>query len=375
MHITQRLQFIKLTVLIGMLLSVLLSIHLWAGQRWFPKSPVIEGFNGIAAPYDYVNIAVLAALVFLCLFTRSKKPVWALLFFCLYLCFEDQSRLQPWFFNYLFILCILLFYRQRPDEPDNFVSVFICLQILVALIYIFSGIQKLNSFFVEDSFNWIISPLEGILSSSQMALFKGLGKFVPYIELLTGLGLLIKPFRFIALPMVIIMHVFILLMIGPMGKSFNHVVWPWNLAMILLCLLLYGKVKQDHTFDRSVIFKSAGFYLVIVVMLILPLFSLINKYDSYLSSSLYSGNTHGGTFILTDKAYRKLPYYSRLFVATSPDHNVLYIKRWAMTELNSPCLPEYRVFKRAQDYVIMLTDSKAEDVKLEFTEREKILGF
>ena len=85
MRLTQRLQLIKLTVLIGLFASVLLSINLWAGQRWFPKVPLIEGFLGLRAPYDYINIAVIMLLLFFCFSNTSKKPVLALLLFCVYL--------------------------------------------------------------------------------------------------------------------------------------------------------------------------------------------------------------------------------------------------------------------------------------------------
>lgn len=375
MRITQRLQLIKLTVLTGLFASILLSLNLWAGQRWFPKVPVIEQLGGLTAPYDYINLAVLLILLLLCFFNNSKKIVWCLLLFCVYLCFEDQNRLQPWFFNYLFILCILLFYKQRVDQPNNFISVFICLQLLVALIYIFSGIQKFNTLFVEDTFQWMVDPLKNILNTRQMNLLYRAGKLVPYIELFIGLGLLIKPLRFIALPLVIMMHVFILLMLGPAGRSFNYVIWPWNLVMIALCLLLYSNIKQERFFDISFLFKHVSFYLVVTVMFVFPLFSLNNKYDSYLSSSLYSGNTHGCKLILSDKAYERLPYYLRAFVVTNSDYNLLYVKQWAMAELNTPCVPEYRIFEKVQERVILLTRTSAEDVKLDFKEREKVLDF
>lgn len=375
MRITQRLQLIKLTVLAGLFVSVLLSLNLWAGQRWFPKVPVFEGFSGLTAPYDFIDVAVLFCLLFVCFFSRSRKPVWCLLLFCLYLCFEDQNRLQPWFFNYLFILCILQFYKQRVDEPNNFISVFMCLQVLVALIYIFSGLQKFNAFFATDTFPWMIDPLKNVLNAKQVALLSKSGKLIPWIELFTGIGLLVKPLRFIALPLVIIMHVFILMMLGPMGRSFNYVIWPWNIVMILLCLLLYSNVKQERFFDISFLFKHVSFYLVMLVMLVLPVFSFSNKYDSYLSSSLYSGNTHGCKLILSDKAYRKLPLYIRAYVVKNSDYNLLYIKQWAMAELNTPCVPEYRIFEKVQERVILLTRTSPEDVKMDFKERQKLFGF
>jgi len=228
---------------------------------------------------------------------------------------------------------------------------------------------------VKDTFAWLIEPLGHVLNTKQMTLIGRFGNIAPYIELFIGIGLLIKPLRFIALPLVIAMHVFILLMLGPTGRSFNYVVWPWNIVMMVLCFLLYSRVKQERFFDISFLFKHISFYLVVTVMLIFPLFSLNNKYDSYLSSSLYSGNTHGGKLILSDKAYMKLPYYLRSFTAKNSNYNSLYIKHWAMAELNTPCLPEYRIFKTVQERVIILTGTTAEDVKLEFKEREKIFDF
>ena len=374
MRIPQRLELIKLTVLIGIFISVALSFNLWAGQRWFPKSPLFTDFISIPAPYDYINLGVLLFLVVIAFISTSKTPSVLLILFSIYLCVDDQNRLQPWFFNYMLILVVLLFYKQRVDEPNNYTMVFISLQVLVALVYIFSGLQKMNSHFITHTYSWMISPLHYILNTRQMQLAIHFGKIVPYLELAIGIGLLIKPMRYIILPMVITMHIFILLMLGPFGNSYNHVVWPWNILMIILNLLLFANVERERFFDIAILFKGLCFYLVITLMLIFPFFSFQNKYDSYLSSSLYSGNTHDCKLILSDKAYKELPYYIQNFVTTNPNYNILNIKKWALTELNVPCVPEYRVFKSVQRYVIQITDTGSQDVKIEFTEREKLFN-
>ena len=319
-------------------------------------------------------IRVLLFLVVIAFISTSKTPSVLLILFSIYLCVDDQNRLQPWFFNYMLILVVLLFYKQRVDEPNNYTMVFISLQVLVALVYIFSGLQKMNSHFITHTYSWMISPLHYILNTRQMQLAIHFGKIVPYLELAIGIGLLIKPMRYIILPMVITMHIFILLMLGPFGNSYNHVVWPWNILMIILNLLLFANVERERFFDIAILFKGLCFYLVITLMLIFPFFSFQNKYDSYLSSSLYSGNTHDCKLILSDKAYKELPYYIQNFVTTNPNYNILNIKKWALTELNVPCVPEYRVFKSVQRYVIQITDTGSQDVKIEFTEREKLFN-
>lgn len=375
MRITERLGLIKIVTLIGLMASVLCSLNLWAGQRWFPKVPLFDFLPGIIAPYDYMNLFVLLALIVLAFFYRAKLPTLLVILFSVYLCMEDQNRLQPWFFNYILILVIYLFYKKRVDDPNNYTSIFISVQLLVAFVYIFSGIQKFNSAFVEDSFLWIIAPLNNILSDRQIVLISKLGYAIPYIEIFIGVGLLFRQLRFIAIPMVILMHIFILLMLGPFGRSYNYVIWPWNIIMIALNLLLFANVKQERFFDVSILFKSFSFYLVITLMLIFPIFSLNNKYDSYLSSSLYSANTHNGKLILSDNAYEKLPLYIKHFVTPDSNNNVLNFKYWAITELNVPCVPEYRVFKNVQEYIINITGAGSDEVILEFIEREKILDF
>ena len=374
MRIPQRLQLIKYTILIGLLVSVLLSINLWAGQRWFPKTSSFTDFTGVPAPYDYINLIVLLTLIFFSFTSSSKKPKILLVLVSIYLCFDDQNRLQPWFFNYILLLVVFLFYKQRVDEPNNYTTVFISMQILIALVYIFSGLQKFNSHFITDTFTWFISPLSNVLNQRQMGIVMMFGKFIPYTEIAIGLGLLIKPTRYIILPAVILMHIFILVMLGPSGKSYNYVIWPWNIVMIILDLLLFASIKQERFFDIAFLFKGLCFYIVITLMFIFPLFSFQNKYDSYLSSSLYSGNTHNCQLILTDNAYKKLPYYLKNFVSTDANYNILNIKKWAMTELNTPCVPEYRVFKTVQRYVIYITQTNAREVKLEFTERDKLFN-
>lgn len=375
MRITERLQLIKLTVLIGMFASILLSHNLWAGERWFPKTTLIDDYFGVPAPYDYIHLIVLIALLFFSFISQKKAPSILLVLFCVYLCFDDQNRLQPWFYNYALILFILLFYKYRVDESNNYTTVFISLQILVALVYVFSGIQKMNSSFVPNTFEWMVSSFDTIFSKRQLNLITKFGYVVPYFEIIIGVGLLIKPFRYIIIPLVILMHLFILIMLGPTGKDYNSVIWPWNIIMIGLVLLLFANVKQERFFDISFLFKGISFYIVITLMLIFPIFSLKNQYDSYLSSSLYSSNLNDCQLILSNKAYEKLPYYIRCFSIKDGDKNILYIKKWAVNELNVPCVPEYRIFKNVHWYIIQITQTDSKEVKFNFIEREKLLDF
>jgi hypothetical protein len=375
MRLTHRLQFIKLTVLLGLFCSVVLSYNLWGGPRFFPKAHLFANFQSLQAPFDYLYLILLVILIIVSFLSQSKIPTLLLILFSFFLCIDDQNRLQPWFYNYILILFVLLFYKQRVDESNNYTSIFITIQILVSLIYIYSGLQKFNSHFTTDTLKWLVVPFQDNFSERQINLFLKLGHSIPYLECFIGIGLLIKPLRYLAIPIVIAMHLFILVFLGPLGNNYNPVVWPWNIVMIILNLLLFANVGQERFFDISILFKDVYFYIVITLMLIFPIFSFNNKYDSYLSSSLYSGNTHDCVLILSDNAYNKLPYYIKNFVSKNADYNQLNIKKWAITELNVPCVPEYRIFESVQNYIIHITQSNTQEVKINFTEREKIINF
>jgi len=83
-----------------------------------------------------------------------------------------------------------------------------------------------------------------------------------------------------------------------------------------------------------------------VLFAALPWLSFLNRWDSYLSSALYSGNLTEAQIYTTDAARNALPAtIARYLVHTSPDTNVLNIQRWAVEDLNVMPYPETRVFK------------------------------
>jgi hypothetical protein len=375
MRLTHRLELIKLTILLGILTSVILSFNLWAGDRWFPKTTFIENYIGMPVRYDYVNFCVLLTLLFLSSIYQKKTATILLVLFCIYLCVDDQNRLQHWFYNYVVMLCILLFYKNRVDEPNNYTAIFISLQLLVSLIYIFSGIQKMNSTFVPNTFSLIVHNFDAILSTRQLNMLVKFGYAVPFIEVCFGVFLLIKPIRFIIVPIVILMHVLLLITIAPSNNDYHYMIWPWNVMMIVLVLLLFAKVNKERFFDISFLFKSFSFFIVIVFMLICPVFSLNNKYDSFLSSSLFSSNLNKGELLLSNKAYHNLPYYIRRYCKKNKENYILSIDNWAKDELNAPCVPEFRIYQNVQNYIIRLTKTNSQDVKLNFIEREKLIRF
>lgn len=374
LNIFARLKLIKLTVAVGLLISILTSYNLWAGQRWLPPSPFIKDLY-LAPPYDYILFITQIILLLILLFTTRVRPVIVMILMLnIFMVLLDQNRLQPWFFIYNSILVVLFFYNWRIDNVNHYYSYFIVLQLLFSAVYVFSGLQKMNSGFMQETFPWFIKPLSSIFSERQMLALNKTAFMVPWLEVIIGVFLLIKPLRFIGIPMLIILHLLIFFLMGPFGKNYNSVIWSWNIVMVVIGLLLFSGKTTERYFSIAHLFAVPVFYVVIVFFWIMPFTNLFNKWETYLSFSLYSGNTHNATIELNEKAMEKLPFYIRHYVKNESGKNILYPKWWCMGELNVPLYPEKRVFERVANHVVNLTTSHPEDVKLVYIEKQKIFA-
>lgn len=372
LKIYRRLKFIKITIAVGMCLSMLCSVNLWAGQRWFPTAPVFDSFY-INPPYDYIFLVI--ELLFLVILMFSSKPrliIFFILSLNLFFILFDQNRLQPWFYLYNLLLLVLFFYNWRIDNINSYHSIFIILQLCVSAVYVSSGLQKINPYFVSETYAWFIKPLSTFFSERQMATLFKTGYIAPYVEIFIGIGLLIKPIRYLTVPLCILMHVAILAFISPVGNNYNASVWPWNIIMIVLVFLLFSGITTDRFFSISHLFKMPVFYVVLVLFWIMPFLNLLNYWDSYLSFSLYSGNTNNAKILMSEKAYDKLPLYIKHYVYDESAGKVLYPKLWCMNELKSPIYPEKRIFERAVNHVRILTNTSEQDVKLVYIEKLKL---
>ena len=115
LNIFQRLKLIKISVAVGLLLSMLCSYNLWAGQRWYPVCPVFEGWY-ISPPYDYILLVLEIILLFLLIVAdKTRLLIFLILVLNLSFCLLDQNRLQPWFLIYNSFLLVLFFYNLRID--------------------------------------------------------------------------------------------------------------------------------------------------------------------------------------------------------------------------------------------------------------------
>lgn len=333
-----RILWVKITVGIGMLAGLLLSRHLWLSARSYPMTPVLPFLRPIGPPLDStIFVALLLLLMAIVSAPRPKALVWAAIALAVTLALFDQSRWQPWFYQYLFMLIAVGLYPEGRDAPLD------TCRLIVVCIYFWSGLQKLNPQFLGDVFPWMIEPIDRFLPA---AILRPIGMAAPFLETGIGIALLSNRCRNIAVIGALAMHAFILLAVGPLGHNVNTVVWPWNLAMASLVVILFWRTNDFSS--RNILWrKGFVFHLAVLVLFgIAPLFSFFNLWDNYLSSALYAGNRNAATLYLSDAVADKLPDAIQAYVTENgPNINELDLADWSWGELNVPPYPELRVYE------------------------------
>jgi hypothetical protein len=339
-----RLFWLKSTVLLAFGVGLSMSRALWIGPRSYPRAPVSSLFpaiDGSAAVGSYVALFLLAVIALVS--RQSKWFIAGFLAIVAAFCLADQTRWQPWVFQYSFLLAaVALGSGNGADGERRALNI---ARLIVGFTYIFSGLQKANLNFVVNDFPWIVQPITGVLPSAT-GLLGALGMVVPLLQVAFGIGLLTRRFRHAALIAAVAMHLFILAMFGPAGLNWNDIVWPWTGAMAIFDIVLFSGAPQvswrEIVWNRQDPWHAAA----AVLFALLPALSFFNLWDSYLSSALYSGNLTEAQIYLSDAGAASLPapIRSRL-VRTSPNTNVLNLQRWAVEDLNVTPYPETRVYK------------------------------
>jgi hypothetical protein len=343
---------------VAFLAGILLSRHLWISTRHFPLVPIIRGLPQIPFPLDYICLVCL--IVLLLLIGSSSKPqnyILAFLLLAIILGLLDQNRWQPWAYQYLLMLAVFgVFYWKGGHIEDQEAALNMC-RLIVVSIYFYSGLQKINPNFAAHVFPLLTGG--GGMSASP---FQALAIFPPFIEAAIGLGLLAKRIRNLSVLAATAMHGFILLSIGPFGLNVNSVVWPWNVAMVALVFLLFWQTDFSLA---DVIWKNRFSFqkVILLVVLVLPFFSFLGWWDSYLSWSLYSGNIDGANIFVGDGVASQLPAYLQKYTTHLADNNNrVTIRDWSLGELNVPTYPETRIFREIGAEVCHLSNNSPDVV-------------
>lgn len=365
-----RLFWLRLVLALAFISGVLLAPKLWLSSRFYPLTPLFTVFPAVPPPLDLVLLlGLLLSLAATTVFPHTRAPVIASLVAAGALMLLDQSRLQPWVYQYVFMLAAFAFHPGNPSDPARYASILDPCRLVVASIYFWSGVQKLNLTFVAGVFPWLLQPFVQHLPEPARIPFYALGAAVPFVEAGIGLALLTGRYRRQAVFLSLAMHAVILLALSPVGHDWNRVVWPWNLAMGALVVILFWRTGDVARGGALLAKRRPAFhYIVLVLFGIMPAFSFFNLWDSYLSSTLYSGNIREASLYMSDPVKSRLPGELQRLVLREDGQHRLGVSEWSHGELNVPAYPETRVFRNIARHLCRYA-SGAGDVTLVIQEK------
>ncbi len=102
-----RLAWLRIALAAGLVAGLLLSPNLWISTRSYPLTPLWDAVPPLPYPADYVLFGLLMVLVTGVGVARGRAIGWlgiSALVIAAFLVVQDESRLQPWFYQYSFML-------------------------------------------------------------------------------------------------------------------------------------------------------------------------------------------------------------------------------------------------------------------------------
>ncbi|MCZ6675107.1 MAG: hypothetical protein O7C75_19410 [Verrucomicrobia bacterium] len=341
-----RLLWVIRLIGVGLVAGMLLSWKAWISDRQYPMFPVWDWVPQFPSPLDTVFVVLFFFVVGWMCYKPNRNNVIGVVVVMLVFALQDQSRWQPWFYQYGLMLIPFVFLK----KPGKEFSVLGLQQLLIALVYIWGGIHKCQPGWISVWENSLIAPiLDGLENEGLKSFLGSTGYLIPLVEIVMAIGLLFRPTRLIAILAVISTHITILILLGPVkGYISNSVVWPWNMVMIGMVVVLYykaGRTSLAAFRKKHLLFPAWG---IAFLMTIAPILFYADLWDRYLSFSLYAGQQKRYLVRVDAAAIERFPVEWEDYFAdpkANDGHMVLSPGHWSTEELNVPLISEWRILR------------------------------
>ena len=339
-YVRMRTNIVRITC-VAFLITLALSWRAYIPSlRIFALSPVVEILGSTPVWLDWIILILnVGCLGWLVMKPLQRVPAVGVLTCTVFWVLQDLLRFQPYTYMYVFTIVSAVFFGSRSIDA---------LKIMVASVYVWGGLHKLNATFFLKTFPGFIEPLykfpeEPSLLAALLALVIFL---VPIFEATIGLLFVFFPRqRRLATMMAFIMLVTVLTSLGLDGSTWNIIVWPWNIYLFLLVLTLFYKSTSA---DDAVRFRlDALTFATVSLFSIAPALALFGWGHSYPAFKLYSGNTKSAVVILAqNENVALLP--NNLGQLAGRVH-MLPLVDWTAHEFELVVYPELYVFRRGAE--------------------------
>ena len=249
-HESESKRFVGLIRLLAFAYLVLIAVtaRLWLPQLLFPQVPFLRFAIGLPFWFDGSLLVVLAGALIGLLATGGRR--YQRLFCSLIaastigLVILDQHRLQPWTWQFLLLILILLLADDQTSKR--------LWRWLVIGIYVWSAWSKLDWGFFGSHGVFLV---EGLFRAVGLTnLFQSIPEnprfvmalSIPIVELSVAILLMFRRTRRVGFVGSIIMHLALLLILGPFGHNHQLGVLVWNGFFIAQNWLLFSSEDAVH---------------------------------------------------------------------------------------------------------------------------------
>ena len=330
-HATIGLTLIRLITL-AFFAQIYLSLNLWFPiDRSYPCIPMLPWINIALNEVLTWGFSLLFLTSLVLASTSLKQFRFASLVVALgslsILVLADVNRFQAWVYIY-FVLLSIIAWNERQEQPKKLL---VTLQFVLAMVYFWTGFQKLNVQFVTDVYPWLAGIFD-VTKPLKPHLFLGYG--IGLGEVLLGCFLLFYRTFKLGIILGALLHIGILILL--IKDQWNSVVYPWNIAMIGFLFALFW--KQEATEHKSILDKELPHYFIIGLFGIVPFLDFFKVVPHCLALGMYSGTSIECSLIFKDEAAEScVPrmLWDDLLYQSDTESN-LSLDDWGISDLNVP---------------------------------------
>lgn len=316
------------------LLTLLITILAWKAWRTHDLIPMVPSNDSIPVLPFGVDLILPISLIIgsLAILFLKPKPIYHLIIglVIFYGCLSDLNRCHPWMYQIGWMHFFFLFLSANSYRK----TLHTALAIMLSAVYFWSGFHKLNPEYCSWVLPWLLGPF-GYPETEPIGI---IGYFTALAEIVFAIGFWIPKIRKWAWFGAILMHVFILVSIGPLGHNWNPVVWPWNVAMPIWIWLLFIRQSPEKPIFGGIRNKiSVG--VVAIIFLLLPGLHTVGAVNGYLSFSLYSGKIPDAVIFLPKEKIFELPESARAFGDVKGDEAYFPLAGWTIDAIGLSPFP------------------------------------
>ena len=328
------LNYFRWLTSVAIVVTVLATWNLWSADRSCPTAPLLGLHSFISGTTGYVFKGLIIGLSIL-FALNVRYAGWLLLVLFTIGFADDLNRILP--NTYQFAIILLLVGLSNKDKEEKLLS---GLRIIQAGVYLWTGILKLNSSFINHASDFFYTALHW---EQPPVYLKYLILLIAIWEIAIGIAFLTgKKIRW-AILSAVALHVAIsaVLLLSGWNRSFIS----YNLFLIVGNFILFWKspVAILPEVERP---KAWVQKIAVALFIVLPALNLIRLWPDLMSSSMYSYRSLAAGVYIDKNLKKQLPPAALKAVFDSPKGQYISVTHWIQNETSTVPNPQKFVYHK-----------------------------